>query len=773
MKQTDTFKYELLLRLCDEAAHDNEAVELAPQDILPHYGERDTQAERKQAAHFFSAVQSLESLRIVRMKKSRRDGATYVDSIVLEDPEAAAAELAKFERRLEQEAREAAYRERQQAASAEEDEASEAEVSEAYGALEEVGAQKPGPSEGAEEAPSGESADESASSGSSRPRRGRGRRSSGPVDPRITREACEYLEEVDAPLTPRELSLLVTGDTKKIDKTGLKRLASTLRRKNSASSNQGALTDAGVIADLKTICIKGPIVLITDRGAIDASILPNGISMFDVDLPNIDRSYVRASRIITVENLDAYRRCNGDDVYIYTEGSVSPRHRALLRMIHEQNPQVEFAHFGDIDYAGIKAHRVIEETLGCEVGMFHMGIAELANPSYRKAIHPLTSKDRDLLARLLEYERYRGLVPYMLERNVKLEQEIVALDLFSDYDVDAAMALPEGRGAADEPKPAPARAASRSRARRSNEGTYKRQARQNTTTRPEPAAASTAPAPSQDETPARAQSKKAAAQKPAAPKPAPAKAATAKAAPAPAEAQAAEKPAPSHQETPAAPEVAATGEEAAAPEPEKRTRRRTRKPRAKAATSKGSEATAVDASPEAAPETPAAPSDEQPVTASEEPAKKPKTRAKSTRTRKPKAAQVQASSAEGATPAPETPEQPEAPAAEAAEPSGEPKASKASKAKASRQYRREMEQQRQDLLANVTAGKVSALDLMDAVDDLARSIPVIQLLAALPGWDHERAQAFMDQESISHGRTLRGLGKRQQARVREAIREQA
>lgn len=721
MKQTDTFKYELLLRLCDEAAHDNEAVELAPQDILPHYGERDTQAERKQAAHFFSAVQSLESLRIVRMKKSRRDGATYVDSIVLEDPEAAAAELAKFERRLEQEAREAAYRERQQAASAEEDEASEAEVSEAYGALEEVGAQKPGPSEGAEEAPSGESADESASSGSSRPRRGRGRRSSGPVDPRITREACEYLEEVDAPLTPRELSLLVTGDTKKIDKTGLKRLASTLRRKNSASSNQGALTDAGVIADLKTICIKGPIVLITDRGAIDASILPNGISMFDVDLPNIDRSYVRASRIITVENLDAYRRCNGDDVYIYTEGSVSPRHRALLRMIHEQNPQVEFAHFGDIDYAGIKAHRVIEETLGCEVGMFHMGIAELANPSYRKAIHPLTSKDRDLLARLLEYERYRGLVSYMLERNVKLEQEIVALDLFSDYDVDAAMALPEGRGAADEPKPAPARAASRSRARRSNEGTYKRQARQNTPSRAEaPAAAASA----QEETPVRTQSKNVAAtQKPAPAKAAPAKVAPAKAAPAPATSQAAEKPAPPAQDAAAASETAVTGEDAAAPEPEKRTRRRTRKPRAKAAASKGAEAADAPATPDS------------PQEASEQPE---------------------------AVPA----EQPEAASAEPSQP-------KASKAKASRQHRRETEQQRQGLLANVSAGKVSALDLMDAVDDLARSIPVIQLLAALPGWDHERAQAFMDQESISHGRTLRGLGKRQQARVREAIKEHA
>ena len=769
MKQTDTFKYELLVRLCDEAAGDNEAVELVPQDILPSYGERDTQAERKQAAHFFSAVQSLESLRIVRMHKSRHDGATYVDSIVLEDPEAAAAELAKFERRLEQEAREAAYRERTQAASAEEDEASAAQVSEVYATLDEAGTQEPEVVEPGEQTSASEAAEgaEGAVSGSSRPRRGRGRRSSGPVDPRITQEACEYLEEVDAPLTPRELSLLVTGDTKKIDKTGLKRLASTLRRKNSASSNQGALTDAGVIADLKTICIKGPIVLITDRGAIDASILPNGISMFDVDLPNIDRSYVRARRIITVENLDAYRRCNGDDVYIYTEGSVSPRHRALLRMIHEQNPAVEFAHFGDIDYAGIKAHRVIEETLGCEVGMFHMGIAELANPSYRKAIHPLTSKDRDLLTRLLEYERYRGLVSYMLERNVKLEQEIVALDLFSDYDVDAAMALPEGRGASEEPKPTPTRTASRSRTRRSNEGTYKRQARQNSAAHVEASAPAAGSTP--DETPARAQSKKAAtSQKAATPKAAPASAKPAPV-PVPAAAEPAEKPTPSDQEAAVAPEAAATGEPAAAPEPEKRTRRRTRKPRAKTAAAKTAEPadTAAQAPAEEAPEAPAAEPEAAPAESAEQPAKKPKGRAKTTRTRKPKAAQKAeaAASAEEAAPAQETAQQPES--------SEQPAKPAQSKAAATRQHRREMEQQRQELLANVSAGKVSALDLMDAVDDLARSIPVVQLLAALPGWDHERAQAFMDQESISHGRTLRGLGKRQRARVREAIKENA
>ena len=787
MKPTDTFKYQLLERLCaafDGAAPADEPPTLVPSDILPSYLEHDDEASRKQAQWIFSAVQSLESQRMVRMTKSKHDGGTYVDTVTLEDADKAAHELEKLAARVAQE------------------EAEQARAEEA------VARKRQAQSQG----------------GQTHAQRHGRRRTSDPVDPRITEEAAEYLDEVDSPLTPRELSLLVTGDTKKLDRVGLKRVAQTLRRRGSSASrsNVGALEEAGVVADLKTICVKGPVVLITQKGAVDASILPNGISMFDADLANIDRAYVRARRIVTVENLDAYRRCNDDDVYIYTQGSVSPRHRALLRMIHEQNPEVEFAHFGDIDYAGLKAHRVIEDTLGCEVGLFHMGIAELANPAYRKAIHPLTSKDRDLLAQLLEYERYRGLVSYMLERNVKLEQEIVALDLFSDYDVDSAMAaLPAGRGGQGEGQQDDGKR---------REGTYRKQSQHSRGQRRQQAAdgqgaqqssqqvskAEAAPKvePAEPEAAvgAEAPADAAPAEKADAPKPRRRRRSRRPKAEQGAEGQAAEERAAEGQDTegqvaeaadaeqPAADADAPEGqvsapettpEDAPAPEAEAdaadaqaaeppaepeqkdvrpgRAGRRRRSSRSKAAAEKAAEPVA-----EKQPEAPAdehVPAADQPTAepAADQPdvgadAPKPRRRRRS---RKPKADQPEpeggtgAEAAEQPGPAPEEAPVPEVPAA-TPDPEPAAEAKPLSKAAQTRKLR-------SDLLANLKSGTVSPTDVLDAVDDVARSLTVVRFLSALPGWDRARATAFMEEVGISAGRTLRGLGKKQRARVAEAV----
>ncbi|WP_251158521.1 integration host factor, actinobacterial type [Caniella muris] len=789
MKPTDTFKYQLLERLCaafDGAAPADEPPTLVPSDILPSYLEHDDEASRKQAQWIFSAVQSLESQRIVRMTKSKHDGGTYVDTVTLEDADKAAHELEKLAARVAQE------------------EAEQARAEEA------VARKRQAQSQG----------------GQTHAQRHGRRRTSGPVDPRITEEAAEYLDEVDSPLTPRELSLLVTGDTKKLDRVGLKRVAQTLRRRGSSASrsNVGALEEAGVVADLKTICVKGPVVLITQKGAVDASILPNGISMFDADLANIDRAYVRARRIVTVENLDAYRRCNDDDVYIYTQGSVSPRHRALLRMIHEQNPDVEFAHFGDIDYAGLKAHKVIEDTLGCEVGLFHMGIAELANPAYRKAIHPLTSKDRDLLAQLLEYERYRGLVSYMLERNVKLEQEIVALDLFSDYDVDSAMAaLPAGRDDQGEGQ--------QQDGGKRREGTYRKQSQRSRGQRRQQAAdGQGAQQPAQqapkDETApkvepaepeaavgAEAPADAAPAEKADAPKPRRRRRSRRPKAEQGAEGQVAEEQgaevagteqpaadadAPEGQvaaseaapEEVPAPEVETEGGDARSAEqdaePEQkdvrpgRAGRRRRSARPKAAAEKAAEQpeAVADAAaevgqvpePEDAPE-PAADQPDAEAPAPETDAPKPRRRRRS---RKPKAAQPEAADAasdapvsnaasvaaasEADAPADAAPEAPATPEPAPAE------AKPVSKAAQTRKLR-------SDLLANIKSGAVSPADVLDAVDDAARSLTVVRFLSALPGWDRARATAFMEEVGISAGRTLRGLGKKQRARVVEAVNE--
>ena len=63
--------------------------------------------------------------------------------------------------------------------------------------------------------------------------------------------------------------------------------------------------------------------------------------------------------------------------------------------------------------------------------MSFMSEKELQNPSYASCLHELTGNDRVRLQELQKDPKYRTTVEYMLVNDVKLEQEIVSLDLMS------------------------------------------------------------------------------------------------------------------------------------------------------------------------------------------------------------------------------------------------------------------------------------------------------------------------------------------------------
>lgn len=50
----------------------------------------------------------------------------------------------------------------------------------------------------------------------------------------------------------------------------------------------------------------------------------------------------------------------------------------------------------------------------------------MENPYFQSYLHPLTQMDQTRLKSLEQQETYREFVKYMLEQNVKLEQEIVS-----------------------------------------------------------------------------------------------------------------------------------------------------------------------------------------------------------------------------------------------------------------------------------------------------------------------------------------------------------
>jgi DNA topoisomerase VI subunit A len=60
-----------------------------------------------------------------------------------------------------------------------------------------------------------------------------------------------------------------------------------------------------------------------------------------------------------------------------------------------------------------------------------MSIAELEDLEYASCLHKLTDNDIVRLQELKNIPAYKKVVNYMLEKNVKLEQEIVSLNLMS------------------------------------------------------------------------------------------------------------------------------------------------------------------------------------------------------------------------------------------------------------------------------------------------------------------------------------------------------
>lgn len=55
-----------------------------------------------------------------------------------------------------------------------------------------------------------------------------------------------------------------------------------------------------------------------------------------------------------------------------------------------------------------------------------MSEAELKNKEFLKCCQPLTDRDRRRLKALADHELYGETVRYMLDHNVKLEQEIIS-----------------------------------------------------------------------------------------------------------------------------------------------------------------------------------------------------------------------------------------------------------------------------------------------------------------------------------------------------------
>ena len=92
-------------------------------------------------------------------------------------------------------------------------------------------------------------------------------------------------------------------------------------------------------------------------------------------------------------------------------------------MVYETIPDAKYYHFGDIDAGGFAILLDLRKKTGIPFMSYHMDVDTLKQ--YRQYGKCLTETDRKRLAQISKEEEFREIIGFMLEENIKLEQECI------------------------------------------------------------------------------------------------------------------------------------------------------------------------------------------------------------------------------------------------------------------------------------------------------------------------------------------------------------
>ena len=245
-------------------------------------------------------------------------------------------------------------------------------------------------------------------------------------------QALAFVENNRRDLFLREASLLIYGDSKYLEENTLGPVCRALREVRGEPCPEDQMEDEileayHIVRERQRLCLKGPGVLELDGRRLDAAVPREGLEFFAGELDRLERIHIGASRLITVENWTAWQRLRTPDAaLLYLGGYATRSQRDFLKKIRQDNPELAFLHFGDLDAGGLYIHEHLCRVTGIPFGFYRMSRRELEDPRFAACLRPLTENDRVRLRSLEKREPYRELAAWMLARNGKLEQEIVS-----------------------------------------------------------------------------------------------------------------------------------------------------------------------------------------------------------------------------------------------------------------------------------------------------------------------------------------------------------
>ena len=194
-------------------------------------------------------------------------------------------------------------------------------------------------------------------------------------------------------------------------------------------SDEEFLSSYNIVKNSSYVLVKNKLNLKINDSLIKLDDLRFEMSLSDDMIKCLEIVSSDIKKVITVENLTSFYTLVDDAaVIVYLGGFHNHTKQSFLKMIYEKYPNAEYYHFGDIDAGGFWIFENLRSKTGIPFHPYKMDLVELMDTSNN--FKELTERDKKRLAKMLYDSRFnifKEVIMYMLENDVKLEQENITI----------------------------------------------------------------------------------------------------------------------------------------------------------------------------------------------------------------------------------------------------------------------------------------------------------------------------------------------------------
>ena len=234
----------------------------------------------------------------------------------------------------------------------------------------------------------------------------------------------------------RELSISVLANSKTWEEKYKRKVLKVLRQSKHFDSliencadekeiNKVILEECNVYSNPSYVYFKGNGKITFENGECLTVYTDIPFALYSPSINKITSFEIEDSKIMTIENLTSFNRIKESETFfIFLSGYHNSVKQLFLEKIYQQNANKAYYHFGDIDPDGFFILENLQKKTHIDFKPYKMGIEELEK--YSDFSKTLEENDITKANSLIEKGKFIEIMNYMLENNIKLEQEIIS-----------------------------------------------------------------------------------------------------------------------------------------------------------------------------------------------------------------------------------------------------------------------------------------------------------------------------------------------------------